>query len=379
MEDIYIMNSKAKFKKNLTRIVCLVLAGVMLLGSFAYFTMGEIPTPVYSEGLTEEGFFEGVVALDNVVLPDYKSYTMPEEHTVATDDEVAKSVEDIRATFATREKDVDTERAVVNGDLINIDYVGKIDGVEFEGGSTEGAGSDVTIGSGTFIPGFEEQILGHKAGETFDITVTFPEDYGNADLAGKEAVFTITVNHYYKTILPEITEDFIKENLSEYYESVDDMYATVAEELIDADTKNYVWNKLLAETTVTSYPEVIHNYEVALRKANIEVTASQYGVEADSLLTMYGFETMDAYLAAMDEDIKHYEKVYLTVQAVCEKEGFTVTEEDMTNYFEKMFGTSDYSNYLSVYGEPYLKSIVIRDIMLNTLIADMEVVPATAE
>lgn len=373
------MNSKAKFKKNLTRIVCLVLAGVMLLGSFAYFTMGEIPTPVYSEGLTEEGFFEGVVALDNVVLPDYKSYTMPEEHTVATDDEVAKSVEDIRATFATREKDVDTERAVVNGDLINIDYVGKIDGVEFEGGSTEGAGSDVTIGSGTFIPGFEEQILGHKAGETFDITVTFPEDYGNADLAGKEAVFTITVNHYYKTILPEITEDFIKENLSEYYESVDDMYATVAEELIDADTKNYVWNKLLAETTVTSYPEVIHNYEVALRKANIEVTASQYGVEADSLLTMYGFETMDAYLAAMDEDIKHYEKVYLTVQAVCEKEGFTVTEEDMTNYFEKMFGTSDYSNYLSVYGEPYLKSIVIRDIMLNTLIADMEVVPATAE
>ena len=60
MEDIYIMNSKAKFKKNLTRIVCLVLAGVMLLGSFAYFTMGEIPTPVYSEGLTEEGFFEGV-------------------------------------------------------------------------------------------------------------------------------------------------------------------------------------------------------------------------------------------------------------------------------------------------------------------------------
>ena len=373
------MNSKAKLKKNVTRIVCLVLAGIMLLGSFAYFTMGEIPTPVYSEGLTAEGFFEGVTALDNVVLPDYKAYTIPEEYTIASDDEIAKAIEDIKATFAKTEKDVDTNRAVVNGDYINIDYVGKIDGVEFEGGSTEGAGSDVTIGSKTFIDGFEDQIIGHKAGETFDITVTFPENYGNADLAGKEAVFTITVNHFYKTILPEIDDAFIAENLKDYYEDVEDMKVKVAEELIDADTKNYVWNKLLAETTVTTYPEAVYNYEVAIRKANIETSASQYGVSAESLLTLYGYESMDAYLEDMKEDIEYYEKVYLTVQAVCEKEGFTVTEEDMTAYFDKMFGTSDYSDFEAAYGEPYLKSIVMRDVMLSTLIADMEVVPATAE
>ena len=197
------MNSKAKFKKNLTRIVCLVLAGVMLLGSFAYFTLDKSALYSYSDGLTDDGFFKGVTALDNVVLPDYKAYTMPEDLTVATEAEIKAKIEEIKSTFATSEKDVDTERAVVNGDYINIDYVGKIDGVEFEGGSTQGAGSDVTIGSKTFIDGFEDQIIGHKAGETFDITVTFPEDYGNADLAGKEAVFTITVNHYYKTILQD--------------------------------------------------------------------------------------------------------------------------------------------------------------------------------
>ena len=370
------MNSKAKFKKNLTRIVCLVLAGVMLLGSFAYFTMGDTSASSYSysEGLTEEGFFEGVTALDNVVLPDYSAYTMPEEHTIATDDEIAQAIEDIRSTFATSEKDVDTNRAVVNGDYVNIDYTGKIDGVEFEGGSTQGAGSDVTIGSKTFIDGFEDQIIGHKAGETFDITVTFPEDYGNADLAGKEAVFTITVNHYYKTVLPEIDDAFIAENLADYYENVEDMKVKVAEELVDADTKNYVWNKLLEETTVTTYPESIHNYEVALRKSNIEASASQYGVTADSLLMLYGYESMDAYLADMEEDIKHYEKVYLTVQAVCEKEGIRASEEDLKAYFDKMFGIEDYSDFEAVYGKPYLNSIVMRDVMLAKLIANMEVV-----
>ena len=88
---------------------------------------------------------------------------------------------------------------------------------------------------------------------------------------------------------------------------------------------------------------------------------------------------MDAYIEDMADDIKDYEKVYLTVQAVAEKEGWKVTEDDMKAYFDKMFGTEDYSEYVSVYGEPYLKSIVMRDIMLAKLVEMAEVVPSTAE
>ncbi len=373
------MNSKAKMKKNLTRIVCLVLAGIMLLGSFAYFTMEEVETHDYSAGLTEEGFFEGVTALDNVVLPDYNAYTIPEDLTVATEDEINEKIEEIRATFATQEKDTDADRVVKEGDSINIDFDGKIDGVAFAGGSTEGAGSDVVIGSGQFIDGFEEQIIGHKAGETFDIDVTFPENYGNEELNGKDAVFTITVNHLYKTVMPEITDDFVAENLKDYYKDVADMKAKVAQEIVDADTKNHIWGKLIDETTVTSYPQQIHDYEVAARKANIEVSASQWGVTAEQFLSIYGYETMDAYLEEVSEDIKSYEKVYLTVQAVAEKEGWTVSEEDMKEYFSTMFGTEDYSDYEDVYGKPYLKSIVIRDVILSNLIENAEVVPAVAE
>ena len=373
------MSSKTKMKKNLTRLVCLVLAGIMLIGCFAAFTMKEVERHDYSAGLTDKGFFEGVTALDNVILPDYKAFTMPEEYTVATDAEIDARVEEIRSTFAKQEKETDTERVIAKGDSINMDYVGKIDGVEFEGGSTQGAGSDAVIGSGSFIPGFEDQIIGHKAGETFDITVTFPEDYGNEELNGKEAVFTITVNHLYKTVLPEITDAFIAENLKDTYKDVADMRAKIADQIVDADTKNYVWNKLMDETTVTTYPEAIYNYEVAARKANMEASASQYGMTAEDLLAIYGYETMDAYLAETAEDIKYYEKVYLTVQAVCEKEGFEASEEAMKEYFSYMFGTEDYSDYTEIYGEPYLKSIVVRDVMLKALIENMEVAPATAE
>ena len=291
------MNSKAKMKKNLTRLVCLVLAAIMIIGCFAYFTMEEVETYDYSAGLTEEGFFEGVTALDNVVLSDYHSYTIPEEATVATEDEIKSKIDaEIMAAYVTQEKDTDADRVVADGDSINIDFVGKIDGVEFEGGSTDGVGSDVVIGSGRFIDGFEDQIIGHKAGETFDITVTFPEDYGNEELNGKEAVFTITVNHIYKTIVPELTEDFVKENLSEYYESVADLKAQVAESIVDADTKNHIWGKLMSETTVTSYPQQIHDYEVETRKANIRTSAAQYNMEVEKFLPLIGFETMDDYI-----------------------------------------------------------------------------------
>ena len=114
------MNSKAKMKKNLTRLVCLVLAAIMLIGCFAYFTMEEVETHDYSAGLTEEGFFEGITALDNVVLPDYHAYTIPEDATIATEDEINSKIHtEILSAYATQEKDTDADRVVADGDSIH--------------------------------------------------------------------------------------------------------------------------------------------------------------------------------------------------------------------------------------------------------------------
>ena len=112
----------------------------------------------------------------------------------------ASSAGAVTGTSSSSEKKLDTTKGTVvrAGDTINLDYVGSVDGVEFEGGNTQGQGTDLTLGSGTYIDGFEEAVEGHKVGESFDIHVTFPENYGNSDLAGKDAVFNITINGVYK-------------------------------------------------------------------------------------------------------------------------------------------------------------------------------------
>lgn len=112
----------------------------------------------------------------------------------------ASSAGAVTGTSSSSEKKLDTTKGAVvqAGDTINLDYVGSVDGIEFEGGSTQGQGTDLTLGSGTYIDGFEEAVEGHKVGESFDIHVTFPENYGNSDLAGKDAVFNITINGVYK-------------------------------------------------------------------------------------------------------------------------------------------------------------------------------------
>lgn len=104
----------------------------------------------------------------------------------------------------------DENRLIEDGDTVNIDYVGSVDGVEFEGGSTDGKGATVTIGVTNFIDGFLDQLIGHAPGENFDINVTFPDPYtNNTDLSGKDAVFNITINYIEEKITPEFDDDFI--------------------------------------------------------------------------------------------------------------------------------------------------------------------------
>ena len=120
-----------------------------------------------------------------------------------------------------------TDRKVKKGDVVNIDYTGTIDGKEFDGGSASGA--DLTIGSGTFIDGFEDQLIGKKPGETIQVKVTFPKDYTNADVAGKDAVFETKINYIEED--QKLTDQFVKENYYAvyddqvyYYDVIDDVW-----------------------------------------------------------------------------------------------------------------------------------------------------------
>ena len=169
-----------------------------------YAYLGEFD---YSSIFDENGYLSGVTASDYVTIPADFAPTLTDEDNTVTAEQVSEYLnETVMPSFAQNVQI--TDRAAADGDTVNIDYSGAMDGEVFDGGTAEGY--DLTLGSGRFIDGFEEQIVGHTPGETFDLTVTFPEDYDATDLAGKDAVFTVTLNDISETQSPELTDDFVK-------------------------------------------------------------------------------------------------------------------------------------------------------------------------
>lgn len=374
------MNAKVKAKKNLTRLVALFLVALMVIGILASCTpnAGTNGTGFdYSANLTKDGFFKDITASDYVTLPDYTAYEMPSYLTVAAQEDVDREIFETLARYTKTEKD-ETVRELVEGDMVNLDYTGTIDGVAFEGGSTDGKGAYATIGAGDYIEGFEEQLVGHKPGETFDINVTFPAEYHNADLAGKDAVFAITLNYLCKEVTPEFNDAFVAENMSELYSSAAEMKADIEKRLTDSQMKNYVWAKLFDETEVKEYPQAMMDYEKQAQEDYLNNMASMYGMTAEDLVIMQGAEDMEDYFAKMETTFQETVKMQLVVQAICEKDGLKVTEEDIKEYFEVYYGTDDYSSYETAYGLPYLKSLIVNEVVLDSVIGNMNVVEMEA-
>src|SRR5699024_5658349 len=143
-----------------------------------------------------------------------------------------------------------TDRAAADGDTVNIDFAGSIDGVAFDGGTAESY--SITLGSGRFIDNFEEQIVGHMPGESFDVVVTFPEDYQSAELAGKEAVFATTLNYVEQTTLPELTDAWVQEHLNQALglTSVAGVNDYVRGLLLYDQQANEIYNELTSQLTV---------------------------------------------------------------------------------------------------------------------------------
>ena len=149
----------------------------------------------FSAGLTETGLINGVDTTSVVTLADYENLVVPMSEVAATAEEIDSSIQSTLSSHKAVSED--SSIVIASGDTVNIDYVGSIDGVEFSGGNTNGAGADLTIGSGTYIDDFEEQLIGSHPGDTVEVNVTFPENYGNEELNGKDALFVVEVNGIY--------------------------------------------------------------------------------------------------------------------------------------------------------------------------------------
>ena len=316
----------------------------------------EAPTFDFSAGIDENGHWTGVKALDYVKLPsDYKSISIPASEVTPTDEEVQSMISSITSGYATLEQV--TDRAVADGDTVNIDYVGSVDGTEFEGGSTQGKGTVVTIGVTQYIDDFLDQLVGHKPGETFDVNVTFPEDYGVEELNGKDAVFSVTINYIQETKQPDVTDEWVEQTLKGKYgwTTVAEMDKEIRDGLQYKHSADYVRSYILENSEVSEIPTSIVDQQAAQLVYQYEYYANMYGTDLASFLKMSaGVETTDELVEKNKESLADAAKVYLVFQAVAEDAGIEVTPDELTNYLTSVSGNSDTASLETQYGKGYL-------------------------
>ena len=270
-----------------------------------------------------------------VSVKDYKGIKVEKEVKVVTDEDVNAEIDQVRSRNS---KVVDVEgRAVENGDIAVIDFDGYVDGVAFEGGKSENY--NLTIGSGSFIPGFEEQIIGHNAGDEFDVNVTFPEEYHAAELAGKEAVFKIVLHSIKFNELPALDDEFAKD-VSEF-DTLDEYKADVKakiEKRNEKDAENAVEGQLI--------DALIANLEAEIPAAMFESETENFVRDYDSRLRMQGldlntyFKYTGLTLESLREQFKpmaeRQVKTRLALEKIAELEGITAGDDEIDAEYESM-------------------------------------------
>ena len=317
---------------------------------------------VYSAYLNDDGTLKGVDSATLVTLPQYKGISVPAEEYTITDDELNTKINSILDQYATYDQIKD--RAIEDGDVVNIDYVGSVDGEEFSGGNTNGNGTLVTAGSDAYIDDFLTQIIGHTPGETFNVEVTFPDPYeNNPDLAGKDAVFVTTINYIQgDKHVPELTDEFVSQTSAlADYGTAQGMKDTIRTSMEDNKADNYVLQKVLDECQFSEFPADLVDQLVNASMAQFESQASAYGLDMETARSMMGYDSEDAQREAMTAAAQEQLKTVVMLEAIAKAEGLTVDEDALTNYFSTNVGTSDYSAYQTYYGRGYLCQAVLLD------------------
>ena len=297
--------------------------------------------------------------------------------TVAAAEEVTDAqVEEQALLFyqdaATADNGGVTDRAVATGDTVIMDYVGKRDGVAFDGGTAQNA--SLTIGSGQFIDGFEDGLIGVMPGETVDLNLTFPEEYHSADLAGAKVVFTVTV-HY---IVPTEMKDEVVAGMGvSEYQNVEQLKAyvrTVLEEneqyYYEQNVQSALMNVLLANSTYKELPEEYMNQCNEELTANIQANAAMYGLDANTYLYYMAGTDLTTYLQEVGPS---FAKQMLTLQAIAEKEGLTVTDEALDEYIEEIVrdgGWESKEQFLSQYDKEDVRESLMSQNVLEFMAAN---------
>ena len=263
-----------------------------------------------------------------VTLGEYKGVAVKKETTLVTDDQVDARVEQDRQKQAAEVAVED--RPVAEGDTVNLDYAGTVDGVAFAGGTAEG--QTLKIGSHSFIPGFEEQMVGMKIGEERDLDVTFPEEYHAEELKGKKAVFHVKVNSITETQLPALDDDFAKDisefdTLDEYKKDIRAKLEAQAEEHDKNAFTNAVIDKVVENATV-DIPEAMIERQIDSMMRDFEYRLSAQGLRLADFIKYTG-QDEKAFRASYRDQAERSVKAHLVLSAIEKAEAIDATEEEV--------------------------------------------------
>lgn len=297
---------------------------------------------------------------DNLTIKQYKGLEIDKVETIAvTDEDVEMSIKSDLETLATK-TDV-TGRAAKLGDIAIIDFEGKKDGVAFEGGA--GTDYELELGSGQFIEGFEDGVVGHNIGETFDLDLKFPETYQSEELAGQAVVFTVTLKGLQEKNVPELTEDVLAQ-LGTEAKTIEDYKAQVRADLelsnkqsAESALLGSVWDALVKNCEVKKYPDgLIDEYKKNMEQ-QYSYYAQMYGMEIDQFFKqMFGMSSEEVAKTTATQE--------LAINLIAEKEGLTITDkayEEGVKELSSQYGYEDTEEFVKAYGEDTVRKALLQE------------------
>lgn len=309
-----------------------------------------------------------------VELGDYKGIEYTLDIAEVTDEDIDSQIDSFLSGLTETEEI--TDRAVKDGDTVNIDYVGTKDGEAFDGGTAEG--SDLVIGSNSFIDGFEDGLIGHEIGEKVSLDLTFPEDYQAEDLAGEDVNFEVTINSISVSKVPTLTDQLVADNteydtINAYKESIRKDLQESNEDTAKQQAKTDVFDKVVENSSITGYDEKEVEELIDKEFDSFKETAQSYeayGYSYEDVLASNGYSSEDELKEGITEYVKNYLNQVMVMYCIADKEKITVSSEEIDNMVKEYMETYAVETEEEVYdyfGEDYFEISILSEKVMDFL------------
>lgn len=322
---------KKKKPLNKTNVIVIVVCAVIVVACLIFVGF-------------KVGWFDKIFAEKGKVnLCDLSAIEVVESEVEVTDDTVEYYVNSILSSLSSTEEVTD---AIVDGDTANIDYTGVYaeTGEEFEGGSS--TDYDLTIGSDSFIDGFEDGLIGKKTGDTVELALRFPDDYSTEELAGKDVIFTVTINSVSRTTTPEYTDEWVQEYSAKYCPSAmsttEEFDAYARETVEHYYLNNAIYQYILDNSEIVSYDSEKKSELIEYSNTQLAYYANMYGIDVDTYATYMGYDTADAY---NEHQAEEYLNTSMIATEILKKQGIAYTDAEVDEAITQYLKDQRYIDY----------------------------------